>query len=260
MHKFKYLKTFEFFSNDFNKETALTYLPNGQHIWDEDDTILSLFYFRMREKNSSFEDVNSRVDFDKDNFERDLQNSIGLTSIELAEDIIGCSEGALVTNSLVTEFYVTGRETGRQNGNVHQVNMTEELKNASLEELTKMANQIIEKIDSDENRLAENKKAKEIRVELQEINCIKRENQRKAQSLEDKKRIELERDLKSAGVGGATSLNDVENVEIKVGSIVNHPKFGRGEVIETEDKMSRVMFDTVGEKFLANSFIAKFID
>lgn len=259
MKHLKYLKTFEFYSDEQNKETALTYTPNGQHIWDENDTILSLFYFRMREKNSSFDDVNSKIDFDRDNFERDLQNTIGLTGIELAEDIIGCSEGALVTNSLVTEFYVTGRETGRKNGNYYQVNMSEELKNASIEELKPMVENIIDKIDNDETRLAQNKKAKEIRVELQEVNRLKRENQKKAKSLEDKKQMELEKDLKSANVSNATSLSNVEGAEIELGATVNHPKFGMGEVIDSTEKMSIVKFADGEEKVLANGFLVKFI-
>lgn len=261
MSHLKYLKTFEFFSNDFekNRSKVLTYTPNGQHIWDENDTILSLFYFRMREKNSTFEDVNSTLDFDKDNFDRDLQNTIGLTSVELAEDIIGCSEGALVTNSLVTEFYVTGRETGRQNGNHHQVNMSEELKNAKLEELKPMVDNIISNIENDDERLNQNKKAKEIRVELFEINRLKRENDLKAKSIEDKNRMELEKDLKAINVKNAKSLSDTEDTKIEVNSTIDHPKYGRGVIIEPSDKVSLVLFDEYGEKILANSFISKFV-
>jgi len=136
--------------------------------------------------------------------------------------------------------------------------MSEELKNASLEELKDIVDNIINKIESDEKRLTENKKAKEIRAELKGIRSTQRDNKEKAKSLEDRKRLELDKDLKSHNIKKAKSLSEIEGSEVELDTVINHPKFGRGIVIEVNDKMSLVKFDGVGDKVMANNFIIKF--
>lgn len=262
MHFLKHLKTFEFFTKNVEFEKPVTYNPNGDHAWDENDTIITLYYFKLREKNSSFEDVNSKVDFDIDNFERELQNNIGLTSIELAENIIGCSEGSLKQNTDIIDHLITGRETGRKHPNKHQIKIAKNMGGLSIEELKNMADTIINNIENDEERLAENKKAKEIRAEFKKRREINKEAKTKKQLEEDRTKSQREKGLSKHNITNGRLIDNTESEQLNgdVGTEIEHPKFGHGVITEIGNSISMIKFDNdETPRRMGNKFINKFI-
>lgn len=256
---------------------VLTYeVRNGDHIWDYNDTILSLLFFRIKEEVRKKTRIMSyAMDRDYSVIDIHLKRLIGLNIESLAEEMIGCKAKTLDINSLVTEFLITGRDTGFEHPNKYQVNLSDELKEKSLDELIEMSKKIIDEISKDEIRLSQNLRARDIRLKSEFINNNKKVKTTKQRTITEINKKQKKKDLKNAGITKQTPIESVitkqtpieSGITIEIGDKMNHPTFGIGEVIEllTKDK-SKIDFNLgknggtpKGETEMANSYIRKFI-
>lgn len=75
----------------------------------------------------------------------------------------------------------------------------------------------------------------------------------------EKEKTELETDLKKANISDKSKpLTDFRHsIDIKSGTEINHPKFGLGKVLKSNDSISDVDFGGDIKK-IANKFVDKF--
>ena len=247
---------------------VLTYkVRNGWHIWDYNDTILSLLFFRIKEQvRKKTGEMSYGMAKDYSIINKDLKKIMGLTIKSLAEDIIGCREKTLDVNSKVTEHFVTGAYTGLNHPNQYQINISDELKEKSLDELIEMSKKIINKISKDEIRISQNKSARDIRLKSKIINGDTNVNTTKQRTIDEINETQRKKDLKAAKLTNHKELVNKNPIIIKIGDKTNHPDFGIGEVIGLYTGFSIVDFryekngnPAKGEAKISNEKIEEFI-
>ena len=233
-------------------EEKKSYAPNGNHNWNENDTYISMYFYKLRMKYSSIEDGKFLVDDVK--VDTQLSQEIGMTTQQLAEEIIGCTENALIVFTLVNDFLITGRSSGKEHPNKYQIELSKTLANISSDEMLSKVDDIITSIENDSNRINENKECFALRIEAKEKNIKRKEFKTK----ENLKKEELKRDLSKNNIKNGKSLSDIKDIVININTVINHPKFGQGVVVGVNEKISSVDFSGDIKK-LANVFIEKFI-
>ena len=227
-----------------------TFFANGQHDWDRNDTLILMYYFKVVKQNTSFE--NDEVFVDHDDVEKQIQQEIGLSVSEIAENIIGCSLGALKIQAQVLEFYMDGKDSGFKNGNQYQIELSKIHKNTSVDKLREIVNTIITNIENDADRIFQNKIAKELRENTIKENKRKREFKKQEQINKEN----LLKTLKQNNIEKAKALSEIKDVIISINTIINHPKFGKGVVVDVDSKISTVEFNNEKKK-MANFFLEK---
>lgn len=231
------------------KKKSLYYV-NGQHVWDKNDTLLVIYYYKIVENNTTVENDRKVVDFDS--VEKQLESLTSLNSVELSENIIGCSAGALKAHSLIIDFYMTGNDSGFTNGNIYEQELSEKYRDSDVNDLTELVIQVIDGIEVDKKRISQNNIAKNLRANTKEEN-------KRVRVLKSKEKIKAENLanlLKDNNIKNAKSLSDIKDIAIIINTIIIHPKFGPGVVVDANEKISSVIFN--GEiKKLANTFIKK---
>lgn len=260
---FKRIKTF--FKNLFNKKSEkhqilpsnenkslqevreLNYNEdNGYHIWDEKDTILSFYFTNLiNSKSTKQENPSTRFISNYKYINREMMNNFGITINEFAQNIIGCSEGALHINTLVILSEVYGVKTKREHPNQHQVALkhNDELINKSLYELKELVHTIIDEILNDEIRVKYNEEARCIREIINELKTHDKEYIENDKKTKQRKESELKRDLENAKMKTTSPKPDeVEEYEINEGTLINHPEYGKGIIIASDSKVSFIEF------------------
>lgn len=256
MLHFNHLKTFDSFKINEYSNSSLTYTPNGEHKWDEKDSIISLYYFRLMQKNL----YGGKVD--DYSLGKDLFDDLRLTSVELAEDIIGCTDYALKVNAQVFDYLITGTDVGKKHPNIHQIKLSDTMKDYPIEKLRELSINIINNIMDDSKRLSENEEAKKLREGSTEYRKKTKSYNTWRKSEEERKELDKNRKLMSKGVRNpskATSENELNDEPIEIGTEVDIPGRGKGVVEESHTDYTSIRFSDDKYDFFGTGWVKKFI-
>jgi len=223
---------------------------NTDHNWNYEDTVIIYYLSRLKSKLSKYEDY--KTIFNWDVVSDYLHEKFGLTLSTIAEDLIGCSLGAIYANVAVVDYLITGIDKGFKNPNRYQIQIVKDFENKSIEQIENIINKTFDKYWLDEERLKNNAQKKRKR----EQDSTLRKNKKLARN---KKAEEIKHDLKKSNISlKSKPLDKYRNSSksIKIGTRVKHDKFGNGVVTSGNETFSNIDFNGVTKK-LINSYIKK---
>lgn len=219
------------------------------HHWDFEDTKLPYFGFRIQDRIIKQYKTSDQV-FIWAEFNRQIEKTFKMTLQELA-DTIGCSKASLIDNIKVIENVHNDTKLGGLfHNNGHQKKIVADYEDYSFRKIKSEALKVVKKLKKNLKRQNENQILKNIRLNTK--NNKKLKLGRKALQIEEKKLKDIE---KSKRPKKQTPLRKfTEKISLLIGTIFNHPEFGNGEILSTDDFKSLVSFKDFN-KTIANSYI-----
>lgn len=226
-----------------------------EHEWDYEDEIVAYYITMLKAKHTKFDRDPSSVketEFNWDDVSNELHKNFALTLDEISEDLIGCSRGAMIANVAVIDFLITDEDKGFTGPNKYQREVVSDFENTPLEELKSKAAVVLDKIWLNKDRINKNYAKKELREEKKQLKKFQKYNK-------DKSKAEVQSDIKKAKISdNSKPLTDFRHeIDIEVGTEINHSKFGLGKVLSSDGVISDVDFNGTVKK-LANKFVDKF--
>lgn len=246
----KHLKYFNLFESNRSGKP----LSETDHEWDFNDAILLLTYYRIKKSLTTIDRTlgGTKKYVDNDDVDNELRKKLGVDKSYLAEEIIGCSLGALELNADNIRFLMEGE--GKEHYSKVQSDVVQQYGNAPIDELIDKSEKIISDIESDQARMSDNQEKKQKRYEEAEERRIKKMERDEQREKDRLAKEELQKQLSKQGIKRGISMKElgVMSASMKAGDDVFAPAFGDGIVMSVDGNIVTVDFNGTIKKMVAN--------